>query len=501
MQHQGLSTPNFALTGWDPLNTTLFGKPAGGYLCGNGAVTAQGRRLAVVNSWTTDVAFVVVDVTDPLHPVKVGEYELRGVKTYDAAMTPDGQHVVVADDLQAGPNEDPRADGANVAAATESTGPSPASLESPGTSSFLVPPPAPTPSRTIPVSLWFKDACTDVWAQRGPEEQLPMEPGVVMVGIQDPKNPTFEAFSPTPVIGPHSVSTSEVDNTTYVIASITNLEQFTCYFAIYEVQNVPVGEARLVLESVVDAGQNGLAAPTTTATTLNGHVDGTIIKHPVTGKLTAYLDDWNGGLMIVDLTNIHVPQVISTWTDKGPEGGNVHSSVPIPGLWDGRHYVIAGQEFTSRPVNRPTGWIWIVDDTDPAKPVEAGRWTLPVDTQPDWGSNELFSTHYFQLLNRTLFVAMYHGGLWAVDLRNASDIHQPRTIGVYVPAKVPTNPPKVNWAGQIRAYPYVLDVKTYPNGEVVTFDSTSGAYVLSFNPNELPPLLPEWPAEGRTHES
>ncbi|MHB8586568.1 MAG: LVIVD repeat-containing protein [Thermoplasmatota archaeon] len=502
-QHRGISTPNFQLVGWDPLNSTLYGKPAGGYLCGNGATTAQGRRLAVVNSWTTDVAFVLVDVTNPAAPQKVGEYELKGVKTYDAAITPDGQHVVVAADPAPGGNENPQAPSA---AATDpfDAGVSADTMGAVDSTPFTASPVLSLPSvgqgPTMSVSLLFRDACTGRTQQMGPEEQLPIAPGVFMVGVADPKNPTFEDFQPTPALGPHSVSTSTVDNTTYVIGSTTNLAHDASYFSFYTVTKTPAG-AKLLLDSVITSGENQILPPGS-APLVNGHVDATIFRHPVTGKLTAYLDDWDGGFVIVDMSNLHAPQILSTWLDPGPEGGNIHSSIAIQGLWNGRHYAIVGQEFTSRPSNRPTGWIHIIDDTNPAKPNETGRWTLPVDTQANWGQNELFSTHYFNLVNRTLFVSMYHGGVWAVDLSNQTDLAMPRTIGVYIPANAPANPPKVQWTGQIRGWPYVLDVVPFPaDGTITIFDSTSGAYDLRFNPHDLPPLLPEWPANGRTHES
>ncbi|HWH07665.1 MAG TPA: hypothetical protein VNX21_00600, partial [Candidatus Thermoplasmatota archaeon] len=76
-QHQGLSTPNFRVVGWDPLVVDAKGQTAGGYLCGETATTEDGRQLAVVNSFVTDVVFVVMDVTEPAAPRKVGEFVLE----------------------------------------------------------------------------------------------------------------------------------------------------------------------------------------------------------------------------------------------------------------------------------------------------------------------------------------------------------------------------------------------------------------------------------------
>src|SRR5438874_2263941 len=66
-QHHDLSTPNFQVLGWDPLVTKYHHEPSGGYSCGT-VVDTNDRKLAVYNSFTTDVALLVVDVKDPAKP-------------------------------------------------------------------------------------------------------------------------------------------------------------------------------------------------------------------------------------------------------------------------------------------------------------------------------------------------------------------------------------------------------------------------------------------------
>lgn len=469
-QHANMTTPNFEELGWDPLETVYHGKTSGGYLCGEAATTTEGRRLAVVSSFTTDIAFVVVDVTDAMHPSKVGEFALKGVKSYDVTMTPDGLHVAVAAD-SVGNNEDPRLSGLGLGVAA------PAFME-----------------------MTYRDACTGVErVVMGPEEQVPLKPGVVLVGIQDPTKPTFEDFAATPFLGPHSVTAAKDGDAVYVVASITNLAHAGSYFSFYQVTGTPLG-SKLVLLSTVDAQQYGEVLSKPQEAVGNGHVDAMLFRHPGTNKLVAYLCDWDGGLVVLDMSNPRAPVKLGQWADKQVEGGAMHSAFPLPDLRDGRHYVLAGQEFLHRPVDRPTGWIYILDDTDPAKVEEVGRWTLPADTEPDWGNNELFSTHYFAEHNGTGFVTMYHGGVWAIDLSTPEKMANPPTIGVFMPHNEPPNPPKVDWKGQIRSWPYVLDVIPYPDGTLVTFDSTSGAYTVRFDPTK--PMTPPtpWPKEGTEHE-
>lgn len=461
-EHRALSTPNFEVLGWDPLLTEAKGGSAGGYLCGDLATTQEGRRLAVVHSFTTDVAFVVADVTDPARPRKVGEYVLEWAHTYDVAVTPDGKHVVLGTSpLDTGPDQ------------------SPAAL------------PAPEGPRVARVQPMFRDACTGELRAQGPERMLPLASGVVLVGIEDPAEPVFEDFRPMPLLGPHSVSTAEVDGRQLVLASVTNLAHGASYFHFLEVEDTPLGP-RLAHLGTYQAQQP--PSPEGPAAVFNGHVDGTIQEHPLTGQALAYLANWDGGVVVVDITEPRTPRAIGAWSDGpglGLQGGEslgaIHEALPIEGLWDGRHYTIAGQELGGRPQGRPTGWVYVLDTTDPARVEEVGRWTLPVDVA--WDGFLQFSTHYVEVVGRTLFVTMYHGGVWAVDLSTPERLREPATVGVFLPDRVSPKPPKGPAFGWT---PTVLDVLAYPNGDLVVFDGPSGLYTLRFDAAKPAPAPPPW---------
>lgn len=463
-QHANLSTPNFKLLGWDPLVTDALGTSAGAYYCGEVAQTAEGRRLAVVNSFASDVAFVIADVTDPMKPVKVGEYVLPNVQVYDVAMTPDGAHVIVGADPQLKP---------------PSTGPG-ATLPD-GLPGILVQPK-------------FRDACTGETRDAGPEQVLPLAPATLLVGVHDPANPTLEDAHPAPVLGPHSVSTGLAGDVTWVISSITNLVHQASYYQFFQILDTPAGH-KLAFQSVYQApsGANGKVP------VINGHVDAAIHKHPVTDKTLAYLADWDAGLIILDLDIPRAPRMISQWSEfkgglgyiAGEESGNLHEALPLDTLWDGKHYTLVGQEIVGKPETHPTGWVYVLDTTDPANPVEAGRWTLPVDVE--WSTDLQFSTHYVEVVDRTAFVTLYHGGVWAFDLSTPEKIASPPTIGAFVPDRVSPAPPAVE---NDYGVPEVLDVLAYPDGTLVVYDAASGVYVLRFDASDPAPAPPAWPVPG-----
>lgn len=465
-QHVNMSTPNFQKLAYDPLATDFYGgDSAVGYFCGGNATTAEGRKITVISSLDSDVAFVLVDVTDPAKPQKVGEYVIQGTTHYDVDITSDGKYVVIGSDANPG----------------FFTGLVPATL---GRDLTLDVP------AVRPV---FRDAC-GVEHVAGPEEQVPLAPATLLIDVSDPANPVFRDALPAPVLGPHSVSTATVDGVYYVASSITNLAQPADYFQFSRIDELPVG-AKLTQLSVVDGAMYGAGG------TGGGHVDAEIAVHPVTGQMVAYLSNWDGGLVILDLSVPAAPMLLGEWADTQASNGALHSTRSVEGLWDDKHYVIAGQEFIARPEDRGSGWIYVIDDTDPANPTEVARWTLPLDTEENWNGDEpccleTWSTHYFRVVDRTVFVAMYHGGLWAVDLTNVTE---PRSAGVFVPDEAPPAPRR-DPSGFYDLTPFVLDSFPTEDYVITVFDGYSGAYSVKYDPTFALPRVPEWPMSGATHE-
>lgn len=434
-QHANLSTANFEVLGWDPLVTDFYGETLTGMGCGGAVTREDGRRLAIVHSIATDVSFVVADVTDPAAPKMVGEFYMPNAVVWDADITADGQHVLV--------------------------GAYPFALGGP-----LV---LPGIGEAWKPTIMFRDACTGERSEIGPINYLPYGPGIVMVGIQEPENPTFEDWVPQPVIGPHSVSSALVDGVLYATASVTNLQHESSYYSIFEVMG-----SKLVPRHVIEVP--GHPGPTR----LNGHVDVSIHKHPVTNQVLAHLANWDA-YYIYDIGGPVALEVSKTLAE-----GSIHTTYPLPVMWGDKHYTIVAQE-VGEPVDLPSGWVYVVDTTDPKSPVEVGRWTLPV--KPKWDDRGLqFSPHYVAVLNTTLFVTNYHGGMWAVDMSDPADL---AAVGIFVPHLASPAP----FGG--KAYgPTIEDVIVDPaTGILTVWDNAGGIYQLRYDESNPAPRAPAWPAE------
>ncbi|MEA3202551.1 MAG: hypothetical protein QOI63_217 [Thermoplasmata archaeon] len=479
-QHQGFGTPNFQVLGHDPLLSPYFGTTAGTGYCGDVSNLRPGQRqIAVVHSFQTDVALTVLDVTDHAKPRMLGELVLPYEFTYDAAIFADGRYAVIA---------------GNPDLATDK----------------------PPVEGRVPFHATWRDACGAEHAVPSNVDTVPYGYAAILVDLADPTNPKVaDSYEYPGGRNVHSISTATVDSTRFVATSglaavpctlpsvtgnpvpnpvpcepqVPRYGNALSHFDILTVQETPAG-ARLALDLVYTPTDQTHLDPSLLYLS-NGHTDAQIEKHPVTGQTVAYLADWDGGLHVIRLDGPGQATPLASW-GQSPGGdptqmkGHIHSVWPVPGTEDGKHYLLTGQEVIGRPAGRPSGQVVMLDVTNPAVPLRAFKWTLPVDVQWPPSQGEMFSTHYPVLVNGTLFVSMYHGGVWAANASKANWPDLP-SVGAFVPALEPAGTPFKGGPA-----PEVLEVLSLGDGTLLVYDGTSGAYTVRFTPNEgsVPPALP-----------
>ncbi len=445
--HANLTTPNFEVLGWDPLVTDQHDQTSTGMMCGGATSREDGQRLALVHSIDTDMAFMLADVTDPEDPQRIAEVYMPNAVTWDADLSADGMHAIVPA-YPVGPFGGeptlPEADPLDIL--DEET--------------------------TWQPEIYVRDACTGQTQRIAHETYAPYGPGLVLFGLEDPTQPTFEDYRSQPVVGPHSVSSHQIGDDVFATASVTNLVHEVSYYSFYTIEEAPTGS---ILEP-----HTTIKTPGTYSPELNGHTDVWVHEHPETGQTLAYLANWDG-MYVYDISTPHVPTELASWHD-GDEA-SLHTTYPFPETRDGRQYLIAGQE-VGDPGDRPTGWIYLLDVTDPENPEEVSRWTLPV--YPEWDQGGLqFSTHYVDVLDDTLFVSANHAGLWAV---NVTDMTQPRAEGVFVPDR----PSPAPWQDGQHG-PHVGDViADQDTGVLTAWDAGGGVYQLTYDASVPAPPAPAW---------
>jgi hypothetical protein len=460
-QHKNLSTPNFVELGYNPMITDYYGKTAGDHFCGD-VKEKDGRTLSVVHSWGSDVAFVLVDVTDPAHPEKVGELVMANTQVYDIGLSADFHYVAMSTSpFDSGPDQN-QAD-------------------------------VPPIDHKAQTAVW-RDFCTGQSFSIGPEAGLPYACGVVLVDISNVRNPSVADFRQLPVIGSHSVHVDTVKGQTFITVSVDNAASTASYYGFFQILPTAAG-AKLNLVGVynyVPESQSKLAP------SVGLHMDGTVAEHPVTHQRLAWLAMRGAGFTIVNLDNPATPQFVANFR---PFPMGIHSVLPLKELWDGRHYTILGEECGGATRGNPSCLIMVVDTTDPAKPTFVGAWTLPVPVQ--WREGLEFSMHYYDVFNRTLFVTTYHGGLWAIDLSDLGRLSTMPAVGVFIPDQESPKPvpprPQRSIAGNalftvagttLNDRPTLCDVVASSNGVLTTWDAQGGLYTLRFDVGRPAPAMP-----------
>lgn len=202
--------------------------------------------------------------------------------------------------------------------------------------------------------------------------------------------------------------------------------------------------------------------------------DMTVQDDAASGKTLMYVSYWDLGLRIVDVSDPAKPVEVGKWTGEGAQryAGNVHTAMAYEAP-DGKRYVYVIPElFTGDSVAA----VFVLDATDLAAPTLVGEWAPPGE-HPNDGIR--FSTHNFQVVGERLYLAFYHGGVWVLDLageRAAS----PQTLGYYLPHEsVETWQPREETNA-----PDVWDV-VLKDGHIYATDIAAGLYVLHFKGDAL----------------
>jgi hypothetical protein len=193
---------------------------------------------------------------------------------------------------------------------------------------------------------------------------------------------------------------------------------------------------------------------------VSGHQDMTFMEDPLTGTPMLYVSFWNLGLRFVDVSNPLLPLEVGSWDGEEANiyGGNLHTAMAF--ARDDRRFVVTSPEVANPPA------VFILDITDYDQPRVLAEWTALDDFDGQWGR---FSTHNFQVVDDKIYLAMYHGGIWVLDVSGDDGLLHPKPIASYMPHE----PRADGQAYSVGAW----DVVVW-NGYMLTADSNGGFYVL-----------------------
>jgi hypothetical protein len=159
-----------------------------------------------------------------------------------------------------------------------------------------------------------------------------------------------------------------------------------------------------------------------------------VALHDITTyKDRAYLAYRDQGVIILDISDIRKPTMISQIKWSPPEQGNTHSVGIVIPPHGGRPDVIIATDEINNVKQCPFGYMHVIDVRYENNPVQISTFRLPLNKTctPDRPGRR-FGIHDVERMikGNIVFSAWENSGFWAVDI---SDPHQPKAVGHFVP--------------------------------------------------------------------
>lgn len=163
--------------------------------------------------------------------------------------------------------------------------------------------------------------------------------------------------------------------------------------------------------------------------------------HPIRLGDRLYVSYWHGGGVILDISDMSRPKLVSAFDWSPPFPWPTHTVVPVPFPINGRRYIIVADEDVARldPDLAPelASFLWFLDVTDETRPVPVA--TFQVEGVHGRRNPDRTGVHQpVEVIRRTeLPAAWFAQGLRFIDFSNPM---APREVARYIPDPAPGKP-------------------------------------------------------------
>ena len=156
------------------------------------------------------------------------------------------------------------------------------------------------------------------------------------------------------------------------------------------------------------------------------------LHHPVVLGDRAYLGYWDAGYVILDISDLGSPKMVSRRNYSPPYGGAFHTALPIDREIDGRRWLVVFQESLRQYNAEGLKLMWMVDVTDEDNPVSVSTYRVPTEGfDLDRGRFGPHQPHEdLQVTDDLIYAAWFSGGLRVVSI---ADPFRPVEVGHYIP--------------------------------------------------------------------
>lgn len=194
------------------------------------------------------------------------------------------------------------------------------------------------------------------------------------------------------------------------------------------------------------------------------------LHHAMVGGNRAYCGMWDGGMSILDISDISHPREISNINWSPDFGGHTHTGLPLPS----RKLLVVTDEAKGLPGGESPKYVRILDIQDDQDPIELSKYSAEEEGfaayGPRFGPHNLHENRFGSYISdTTIFVTWFGGGLRIVDI---TDPRNPKEIDKLIPTPAVGLPPT-----------QMNDVFVTTDGLIYLTDRAgSGIYVAEWNP-------------------
>lgn len=152
--------------------------------------------------------------------------------------------------------------------------------------------------------------------------------------------------------------------------------------------------------------------------------------HPIRRGDRLYVSYWHGGFVILDISDMSRPQLLSQLDWSPPYPAPTHTTLPMPAKIMDRDVLVVTDEEAQKLAPTPLAFMWVVDITEETRPIPISTFIVPYDSAS--GGAQRFGAHQpaEQVYSNILYVTWFAGGLRAVDISNP---YEPEEVGYYLP--------------------------------------------------------------------
>jgi len=154
--------------------------------------------------------------------------------------------------------------------------------------------------------------------------------------------------------------------------------------------------------------------------------------HPVVLGDRAYLGYWDAGYIILDISDIRQPRIVSQRDYSPPYGGAFHTALPVSREIMDRKWLIVFQESTAPYSLEGRKLMWMIDITSETNPVPVATFQVPVEgfnvTEGRFGPHQPYEDVHVR--GDLIYAAWFSAGLRVIDIANP---YRPEEVGYFIP--------------------------------------------------------------------